>query len=244
MAYYFRAVVCRSNVRFVIIKMNQALNKLQVHQNVTVNIMYITDHQRSSAHRCDLTRSLCFRSGAEPRSAAAGLAPGNLAVRWARRGLLPLHRTFSLHRDSSFLTCRTARGQFHVSIKINQRYCNSECSADSQQVVNFFLRFNAFHAESKRPLHRECGFIRLQPGTNRVAFIIAQNSGVWFIKTFRFIYITAYLFFSFFNLYLFIPLSGLVEIEEGELTGQQLTLHSAALARTSFAKQPHVQQVS
>ncbi|KAK7162927.1 hypothetical protein R3I93_007078 [Phoxinus phoxinus] len=80
-----------------------------------------------------------------------------------------------------------------------------------QPVVNFM--FNAFHAESKRPLHRECGFIRLQPGTNRVAFIIAQNSG-------------------------------LVEIEEGELTGQQLTLHSAALARISFAKQPHVQQIS
>lgn len=38
-------------------------------------------------------------------------------------------------------------------------------------------RFNAFHAETKRPLHRECGFIRMQPGTNRVAFIIAQNSG-------------------------------------------------------------------
>uniref|UniRef100_A0A673H7Y2 THAP domain-containing protein 4-like n=2 Tax=Sinocyclocheilus rhinocerous TaxID=307959 RepID=A0A673H7Y2_9TELE len=76
-----------------------------------------------------------------------------------------------------------------------------------------YFRFNAFHAESKKPLHRECGFIRLQPGTNRVAFIIAQNSG-------------------------------LVEIEEGELTGQQLTLHSTALARTSFAKQPYVQQIS
>nr|XP_055058319.1 THAP domain-containing protein 4 isoform X3 [Misgurnus anguillicaudatus] len=79
-----------------------------------------------------------------------------------------------------------------------------------QPVINFM--FNAFHAESKKPLHRECGFIRLQPGTNKVAFIIAQNSG-------------------------------LVEIEEGELTGQQLTLQSTALARTSFAKKPHVQQI-
>lgn len=26
-------------------------------------------------------------------------------------------------------------------------------------------------------MHRECGFIRMQPGTNKVAFIIAQNSG-------------------------------------------------------------------
>lgn len=36
---------------------------------------------------------------------------------------------------------------------------------------------------------------------------------------------------------------GLVEIEEGELTGQRLDLQSQALARTSFAREPHVQQV-
>ncbi|XP_053185304.1 THAP domain-containing protein 4 [Scomber japonicus] len=80
-----------------------------------------------------------------------------------------------------------------------------------QPVINFM--FNAFHAESKKPLHRECGFIRMQPGTNRVAFIIAQNSG-------------------------------LVEIEEGELEGQQLNLQSQTLGRISFARKPHVQQIS
>nr|XP_020451608.1 THAP domain-containing protein 4 [Monopterus albus] len=79
-----------------------------------------------------------------------------------------------------------------------------------QPVINFM--FNAFHAESKKPLHRESGFIRMQPGNNRVAFIIAQNSG-------------------------------LVEIEEGELTGHQLKLQTHALARISFAKKPHVQQI-
>ncbi|KAM9469313.1 peroxynitrite isomerase THAP4 isoform 2-T2 [Clarias gariepinus] len=80
-----------------------------------------------------------------------------------------------------------------------------------QPVINFM--FNASHGESNKPLHRETGFIRIQPGTNNVAFIIAQNSG-------------------------------LVEIEEGELDGQKLTLQSRALARTSFAKQPFVQQIS
>ncbi|KAL3055161.1 THAP domain-containing protein 4 [Trematomus bernacchii] len=80
-----------------------------------------------------------------------------------------------------------------------------------QPVINF--TFNAFHAETKKPMHRECGFIRMQPGTNRVAFIIAQNSG-------------------------------LVEIEEGDLTGQQLNLQSQAVARTSFAREPHVQKIS
>ncbi|XP_059201091.1 THAP domain-containing protein 4 [Centropristis striata] len=80
-----------------------------------------------------------------------------------------------------------------------------------QPVINFM--FNAFHAESKKPLHRECGFIRMQPGTNRVAFMIAQNSG-------------------------------LVEIEEGELTAQQLNLQSQTLARVSFAREPYVQKIS
>ncbi|CAL8280122.1 unnamed protein product [Lota lota] len=80
-----------------------------------------------------------------------------------------------------------------------------------QPVINFM--FNASDVETKKPLHRECGFIRLQPGTNRVAFIIAQNSG-------------------------------LVEVEEGELVGQQLSLHTHALASTSFAKEPHVKEVS
>lgn len=36
---------------------------------------------------------------------------------------------------------------------------------------------------------------------------------------------------------------GLVEIEEGELTGQQLNLRSHAIARISFAKEPHVKEV-
>ncbi|XP_042285094.1 THAP domain-containing protein 4 [Thunnus albacares] len=38
--------------------------------------------------------------------------------------------------------------------------------------------------------------------------------------------------------------SGLVEIEEGELTEQQLNLQSQTVARISFAREPHVQQIS
>ncbi|CAL1579670.1 unnamed protein product [Knipowitschia caucasica] len=78
-----------------------------------------------------------------------------------------------------------------------------------QPVINFM--FNAFHIETKKPLHRESGFIRMKPGTNHVAFINAQNTG-------------------------------LVDIEEGELTDNQLNLESCALSRISFAKDPHVQK--
>lgn len=38
-------------------------------------------------------------------------------------------------------------------------------------------RFNAFHPDTRRPMHRECGFIRLKPDTNKVAFVSAQNTG-------------------------------------------------------------------
>ncbi|XP_033884940.2 THAP domain-containing protein 4 isoform X1 [Acipenser ruthenus] len=80
-----------------------------------------------------------------------------------------------------------------------------------QPMLNFM--FNAFHSETKKPLHRECGFIRVEPGKDNVAFIIAQNTG-------------------------------LVEIEEGKLSGQELTLQSQSVSRISFAKEPHVQQIS
>ncbi|RXN01414.1 hypothetical protein EOD39_6909 [Acipenser ruthenus] len=39
------------------------------------------------------------------------------------------------------------------------------------------------------------------------------------------------------------PHRGLVEIEEGKLSGQELTLQSQSVSRISFAKEPHVQQV-
>ncbi|XP_053403200.1 peroxynitrite isomerase THAP4-like [Mercenaria mercenaria] len=42
------------------------------------------------------------------------------------------------------------------------------------------LQFSCYswHLETKKPLHRELGFVRVQPSTNKVALIIAQNLGV------------------------------------------------------------------
>uniref|UniRef100_A0A663LUA7 THAP domain containing 4 n=1 Tax=Athene cunicularia TaxID=194338 RepID=A0A663LUA7_ATHCN len=80
-----------------------------------------------------------------------------------------------------------------------------------QPMLNF--SFNAFHPDTRKPMHRECGFIRLKPDTNKVAFISAQNTG-------------------------------LVEVEEGEVNGQELSIASHSIARMSFAKKPHVEQVS
>ncbi|XP_056420683.1 peroxynitrite isomerase THAP4 isoform X2 [Hyla sarda] len=80
-----------------------------------------------------------------------------------------------------------------------------------QPMLNFM--FCASNPETGKPMHRECGFIRMKPGTKQVAFICAQNTGV-------------------------------VEVEEGEVQGEQLTLTSHSLSRISFAKEPHVQQIS
>ncbi|XP_058043026.1 peroxynitrite isomerase THAP4 isoform X1 [Ahaetulla prasina] len=80
-----------------------------------------------------------------------------------------------------------------------------------QPMLNF--SFNAFHPDTKKPMHRECGFIRIQPDTNKVAFISAQNTG-------------------------------LVEVEEGEVNGQELSIASHSVARISFAKKPHVEQIT
>ncbi|XP_068136716.1 peroxynitrite isomerase THAP4 isoform X2 [Hyperolius riggenbachi] len=80
-----------------------------------------------------------------------------------------------------------------------------------QPMLNFMACSS--NAESGKPMHRECGFIRVKPGTNQVAFICAQNIGI-------------------------------VEVEEGVVEGEQLTLTSHSVGRMSFAKDPHVQQVS
>ncbi|MEE6508857.1 hypothetical protein FKM82_023291 [Ascaphus truei] len=80
-----------------------------------------------------------------------------------------------------------------------------------QAMLNFM--FCATNPETGKALHRECGFIRAKPGTNHVAFICSQNTGV-------------------------------VEVEEGEVQGEQLSLTSHSVSRISFANEPHVQQIS
>lgn len=58
-------------------------------------------------------------------------------------------------------------------------------------------------------MHLESGFLRINPGTNQVALMVAHNFGV-------------------------------VSIEEGTVTGQEISLESTLLGRMSFAKDPTV----
>lgn len=61
-------------------------------------------------------------------------------------------------------------------MKLGQTLCVQRNST-AMFVFSFPLRFNAFHPDTRKPMHRECGFIRLKPDTNKVAFISAQNTG-------------------------------------------------------------------
>ena len=136
-------------------------------------------------------------SGVEPGPPPSRLASWHLGVRWTRRGLLSHHQTFPLHRDTELQPCGTTSHQLQVGdAVINLTYqvdTSFKACLQIYQNLSFFSfrthtdcwflslpafhSFCAFHSDTKKPLHRECGFIRMQPGTNRVAFIIAQNSG-------------------------------------------------------------------
>ncbi|CAE1323765.1 THAP4 [Acanthosepion pharaonis] len=76
------------------------------------------------------------------------------------------------------------------------------------------IQFSAYawHLESKKPLHRELGFIRIKPGTNEVAWLGAQNLG-------------------------------LVEIEEGMVTGKTMHLESHTIGRLTFAREPITKKI-
>ncbi|CAK1587752.1 unnamed protein product [Parnassius mnemosyne] len=68
------------------------------------------------------------------------------------------------------------------------------------------------HPETGTPMHQERGFLRINPGTNQLAFIVSHNFG-------------------------------LSTIEEGHFDAdkKEIKLQTVNVARTSFAKPPHVQ---
>lgn len=51
-----------------------------------------------------------------------------------------------------------------------------EFTHNGQPNIQFTL--SSFNPESKAPMHREIGFIRIKPGTNCVAFISSHNIGL------------------------------------------------------------------
>lgn len=72
--------------------------------------------------------------------------------------------------------------RYGSAIFISYRWCWKSCGGCVYRgmvmlVSSYPNRFNAFHPDTRKPMHRECGFIRIKPDTNKVAFISAQNTG-------------------------------------------------------------------
>ncbi|XP_019644949.1 PREDICTED: THAP domain-containing protein 4-like isoform X1 [Branchiostoma belcheri] len=77
---------------------------------------------------------------------------------------------------------------------------------------NLEFSFNSSHYETGKPLHREKGFLKIQPGTSHLAMVNTQNVGI-------------------------------VELSEGEVKGQEITLESHTIGRMTFGKDPAVTKI-
>lgn len=45
-----------------------------------------------------------------------------------------------------------------------------------QPTINYYAR--SWHTQKKHPMHFESGFLKINPGTNRAAFVVAHNFGL------------------------------------------------------------------
>lgn len=73
--------------------------------------------------------------------------------------------------------CGTSRPLGEERVVYRACTCSAGHRAPGAPPVDSRFRFNAFHPDTHKPMHRECGFIRLEPDTNKVAFVSAQNTG-------------------------------------------------------------------
>ncbi|KAK7483195.1 hypothetical protein BaRGS_00025599, partial [Batillaria attramentaria] len=78
---------------------------------------------------------------------------------------------------------------------------------------NVQVSFYSWYAESKEPLHREIGFIRIQPGSNKIALVTAHNIGY-------------------------------AEVQEGEVTENELRAETVGINRMSFGKDPSAKKLA
>ncbi|KAJ8705542.1 hypothetical protein PYW08_012588 [Mythimna loreyi] len=87
-----------------------------------------------------------------------------------------------------------------------------EFSCIGQPMFNFISISK--HPEKQTPMHQERGFLRIQPGTNNLAFTVSHNFGLTSLE------------------------EGTFDVET-----KQLTLETQSLARISFAKPPFVTKI-
>lgn len=78
-----------------------------------------------------------------------------------------------------------------------------------QPLLNYTSK--SYHQETKKPMHLESGFLRVNPGTNQIAFMVSHNFGLV-----------------------------ILEEGEFDTEKQEIKLASQTIGRMSFAKEPEV----
>lgn len=69
----------------------------------------------------------------------------------------------------------SAKGSY-PTIKPFQYNEEIEFTSIGQPMLNYSLR--SWNPETQKPMHFEFGFLRIKPGTNKVAFMVAHNFGL------------------------------------------------------------------
>lgn len=90
---------------------------------------------------------------------------------------LPLHKTLEslAWLEGTWRIESYGHGKFPTMDDF--RYCEElNFTSIGQPMFNYTAQ--SWHPEEKKPLHRETGFLKLMPGTNKVSLILAHNFGL------------------------------------------------------------------
>lgn len=99
----------------------------------------------------------------------------------AKMNRLPMHEAIRslAWLEGTWRTESTGRGKFPTIKPFN--YCEEiQFTSIGQPMLNYVAQ--SWHPEAKRPMHREVGFLKIIPGTNKVSLVLSHNFGLTSIE--------------------------------------------------------------
>lgn len=94
---------------------------------------------------------------------------------------LPMHEALKslAWLEGTWRTESVGRGKFPTIKPFS--YCDEiQFTSIGQPMLNYVAQ--SWHPEAKRPMHREVGFLKVIPGTNKVSLILSHNFGMTSIE--------------------------------------------------------------
>lgn len=95
---------------------------------------------------------------------------------------LPLHDALKslAWLEGTWKTVNHGNGKYPNIEAFN--YCEKiSFTSIGQPMFNYIAQ--SWHPESRRPMHRETGFLKIIPGTNKISLILAHNFGLTTIES-------------------------------------------------------------